>query len=446
MSETFPDVEEVRFAGPASDNPLAYRFYDAERQVLGKTMKQQLRFAVCYWHTFCFTGQDVFGASTFVRPWNGGGSEMDVARRKADAAFEFFRKLGVPFFCFHDVDVAPPGTTAREYADNLAAMTDYLAMKMESSGVELLWGTANCFGHPRYAAGAATNPDPEVFAWAAHQVSHAMHATKKLGGANYVLWGGREGYETLLNTDLKREREQLGRFLCMVVEHKHAIGFNGTLLVEPKPHEPTKHQYDFDVSAVSSLLQQYGLEKEIALNVEANHATLAGHSLHHEVATAIALGLFGSLDANRGDPQLGWDTDQFPTDVEEWTLVLYDILRAGGFTTGGINFDAKLRRSSVDLDDLFYAHVGAIDTLALALLRAAQLLDDATLSQFVDARYAAWESAWGRQIINGDMTLAALSERCLAEELRPQPRSGRQEYLEGVVSRVLHPHHYGRSK
>ena len=310
MQAYFDQLDRVRYEGSKSSNPLAFHHYNPDELVLGKRMEEHLRFAACYWHTFCWNGADMFGVGAFNRPWQQPGEALALAKRKADVAFEFFHKLHVPFYCFHDVDVSPEGASLKEYINNFAQMVDVLAGKQEESGVKLLWGTANCFTNPRYGAGAATNPDPEVFSWAATQVVTAMEATHKLGGENYVLWGGREGYETLLNTDLRQEREQLGRFMQMVVEHKHKIGFQGTLLIEPKPQEPTKHQYDYDAATVYGFLKQFGLEKEIKLNIEANHATLAGHSFHHEIATAIALGLFGSVDANRGDAQLGWDTDQ----------------------------------------------------------------------------------------------------------------------------------------
>ncbi len=328
MSSYFDKLEQVRYEGSQSFNPLAFHHYNPDEIILGKRMADHLRFAACYWHTFCWGGADMFGSNAFERPWQQSGDALALAKSKADVAFEFFHKLNVPYYCFHDVDVSPEGTSLKEYLNNFAVMTDVLAEKQESSGVKLLWGTANCFTHPRYGAGAATNPNPEVFSWAATQVFTAMNATQKLGGENYVLWGGREGYETLLNTDLQQEREQIGRFMQMVVEHKHKTGFQGTLLIEPKPQEPTKHQYDYDVATVYGFLKQFGLEKEIKVNIEANHATLAGHSFHHEIASAIALGIFGSVDANRGDPQLGWDTDQFPNSVEENALVMFEILKA----------------------------------------------------------------------------------------------------------------------
>jgi len=393
---------------------------------------------VCYWHSFNWPGNDVFGVGTFDRPWLAADADpMEAAHGKMDAAFEFFSKLGTPFWCFHDLDIAPPGDTYAETKRNLEEMVDYAAEHMARTGVKLLWGTTNTFGHPRFAAGAATNPDPGVFAYAGAQVKNAIDATHRLGGANYVLWGGREGYETLLNTRMGREADQFARFLHMVVEYKHDIGFEGTLLIEPKPQEPTKHQYDYDSATVHGFLQRYDLVGELFVNIEGNHATLAGHSFHHEVAYAIDNGIFGSIDANRGDPQNGWDTDQFPNSVEEMTLAIYEILRGGGFTTGGFNFDTKLRRQSMARDDLFHGHIGGIDTLARALLVAAQLIEDGTIESARDARYAAWTDALGVGIMGGQVTLRDLEERVAAGVIDPVPVSGRQEQLENVVNRAL---------
>jgi xylose isomerase len=433
----FPEIEQIRYEGPESESELCFRWYDAERVVAGKTMAEQLRFAVCYWHSFCWPGSDVFGDGTFERDWFAGDVPLALAERKLEVAFEFFAKLGVPFFTFHDRDLAPEGATPAETRANLDYMVERAERAMEASGVRLLWGTANLFGHPRYAAGAATNPDPEVFACAAAQVRQALEATHRLGGANYVLWGGREGYETLLNTDLRREADQLGRFLSLVVEHKHAIGFSGTLLIEPKPMEPTKHQYDFDCAAVYAFLQKYGLEREIKLNIEVNHATLAGHSFQHEIAYALANDVFGSVDANRGDPQLGWDTDQFPNDPTEAALALYTILAAGGLTTGGFNFDAKLRRQSIDPADLFHGHIGGMDTMARGLIAAARMLEDGVLAAELEQRYSGWSGALGRGILAGKVSLADLAERVEKDGLDPKPVSGGQERLENIVSRYL---------
>lgn len=434
--EFFEGVGTVRYAGPDSDDPLAYRWYDADRVVAGRRMEDHLRMAVCYWHSFVWPGTDVFGEGTLDRPWNAPGCEpMAAARQKMAAAFEFFTKLGTPFFTFHDRDIAPAGDTFAESCSRLDAMVDEALAHMERTGVRLLWGTANLFGHPRYAAGAATNPDPEVFAVAAAQVCHVLEATHRMGGANYVIWGGREGYDTLLNTDLVREEAQLARFLHLVVEHKHRIGFTGSILIEPKPAEPAKHQYDHDVATVAGFLARHGLEDEIRVNLEANHATLAGHSFHHEVATAVAAGVLGSIDANRGDAQNGWDTDQFPNSVEECTLVLYEILAAGGFATGGVNFDTKLRRQSVARDDLFHGHVGAVDTMARALLAAASLLESGELADRRAARYAGWGGTLGAGILDGGTTLADLHRLVRERDLDPAPVSGRQELLENLVNR-----------
>lgn len=438
MSQFFDQVEKIRFEGPKSTNPLAFRYYNPDEIVLGKRMEDHLRFAVAYWHTFCWPGVDMFGSSAFDRPWQQPGDALAQAHNKADVAFEFFHKLGAPYYCFHDADVIPESNTVKEYLNNMAAMRDILAKKQQETGIKLLWGTANCFTHPRYGAGAATSPDPEIFAWAATQVNTAMAVTQALGGENYVLWGGREGYETLLNTDLRQEREQIGRFMQLVVENKHKIGFQGALLIEPKPQEPTKHQYDYDVATVYGFLKQFGLEKEIRVNVEANHATLAGHTFHHEIATAIALGIFGSVDANRGDAQSGWDTDQFPNSVEENALVMYEILKAGGFTTGGLNFDAKVRRQSTDKYDLFHGHIGGMDTMALALKVAAKLIEDGRLDQTIKARYAGWNGDLGQRILQGNLSLADLAKYAEQHALAPVHHSGQQELLENIVNQVLY--------
>ncbi|CCN69270.1 xylose isomerase [Vibrio nigripulchritudo] len=437
MTKYFEGINKIKYEGANTENSLAFRYYDENKVVLGKTMKDHLRFASCYWHNFCWSGTDVFGAGTFDRSWMKEGDPIDMAKSKADAAFEFFSKLGVPYYCFHDIDVAPEGANLKEYVNNLSIMADVLEQKQEETNLKLLWGTANAFSHPRYMCGAATNPDPKVFAYAATQIFNAMAVTKRLGGENYVLWGGREGYETLLNTDLRQERKQLGRLMQMVVEHKHKIGFKGTILIEPKPKEPTKHQYDYDTATVYGFLKQFGLEKEVKVNIEANHATLAGHSFHHEVATANSLGLFGSIDANRGDAQLGWDTDQFPNSVEENTLVMYEILKAGGFTTGGFNFDARLRRPSIDNEDLFYGHIGGMDTMALALEIAAKMIEDDKISEHVVKRYAGWNQEFARNILLGTTSLEDIAQYAVDNEITPVKESGRQEYLENNVNRYI---------
>ncbi|TNH05109.1 xylose isomerase [Testudinibacter sp. TR-2022] len=438
MTHYFEKIDQIKYEGKNSKNPFAYRYYDADRMVLGKTMAEHLRLAVCYWHTFCWNGTDMFGSGSLDRPWQHALPPLEAAKQKADIAFEFIKKLNVPYYCFHDIDVAPEGNSFKEYLHNFSTIVDVLAEKQAHSGIKLLWGTANCFTNPRYMSGAASNPNPEVFACAATQVFHAMNATQKLQGENYVLWGGREGYETLLNTDLKREREQLGRFMQLVVEHKYKIGFNGTLLIEPKPQEPTKHQYDYDVATVYGFLKQFGLEKEIKVNIETNHATLAGHTFQHEVASAVGLGILGSIDANRGDPQLGWDTDQFPNSIEENALVLYEILKAGGLTTGGFNFDAKIRRQSIDKYDLFHAHIGGIDVLAQSLLIAANMIEDQQLQNIIAQRYAGWNTELGQSILNGKASLADLAKLVESNALAPQPVSGQQERLENIVNAYIY--------
>jgi xylose isomerase len=428
----------IPFGGLDSKDALSFKVYEPDREVLGKRMEDHLRIAVCLWHSFAWPGSDVFGAGTFDRPWLVPGVDpMAGARARVAAAFEFIEKLGVPFFTFHDRDVAPEGRTFSESQANLEAMVGEIESHMARTGARVLWGTANLFSHPRYAAGAATNPDPEVFAYAAAQVTGMLEATNRLGGANYVLWGGREGYETLLNTDLAREEAQLARFLALVAEHKHKIGFKGTLLIEPKPQEPTKHQYDYDSATVQGFLARHGLAGEYRVNIEVNHATLAGHSFHHEIAWAITNGVFGSIDINRGDYQNLWDTDQFPNSVDELSLALLELLRGGGFTTGGFNFDTKLRRQSMDRTDLFHAHIGGIDTLARSLLVAAALLEAGTLDRHRDQRYAGWSEPLGTSILGSDATLASLAARVAAGEIDPRPVSGRQELLENTVNQEI---------
>lgn len=435
----FHDIAPVGFEGPESDSPIAFRYYDARRQVLGKPMAEQLRLAVCYWHTFNWMGEDPFGGPSFERPWfaHAGLDPMARARLKADNAFDLFTKLGTPFFCFHDRDVAPEGSSVRQSKVNLWTMAEHLFMHMQRTGVKLLWGTANLFSHRRYMAGAATNPDPRIFAYAAEQVREALEVTHHLRGENYVLWGGREGYETLLNTDIQQEMDQMGRFLSMVVEHKHKIGFKGQILIEPKPREPSKHQYDFDTATVYGFLRRYGLESEVRVNIEVNHATLAGHSFEHEVALALAFGIFGSVDMNRGDPQCGWDTDQFPNSVHELAHAFYLIFRAGGFTSGGMNFDAKVRRQSLDPRDLVVAHVGAMDTCARALLAAEAMIRDGRFERALQTRYAGWSEPEHRAILDGHRSLAGVGDQVLLDDLDPLPSSGQQEILENWINRFV---------
>ncbi|MCQ0988772.1 xylose isomerase [Jiella marina] len=431
----FSPADPIRFQGESTSEALAYRHYDKDRLVMGKRMEDHLRFAVCYWHSFTWPGGDPFGGETFLRPWMHGGDPLELAKQKADTAFEMFRLLDVPFFTFHDVDVAPEGESLQESIDNLKAITDIFAAKMETAKVRLLWGTANLFSNRRYMAGAATNPDPDVFAYACGQVKAAIDATHRLGGANYVCWGGREGYETLLNTDMARELDQLGRFLSMLVDYKHKIGFKGPILIEPKPKEPTKHQYDFDASTVIGFLRKYDLTADVKLNLEQNHAILAGHSFDHEVKVAYANDLFGSLDINRGDDLLGWDTDQFAMDVKEIALVFHEMLQHGGFTTGGLNFDAKIRRQSIDPDDLLHAHIASMDACARGLLAAERMLEDKALTGPLADRYAGWDEPEAKAILAGERSLEQVAADALS--LNPQPRSGRQEYLEGIVNRYV---------
>jgi xylose isomerase len=437
MTEQFFSISEpLKYEGPDSDNPLSYRWYDPDALVLGKRMEDHLRFAVCYWHSFCWPGGDPFGGATIERSWFSEDT-MEAASRKADVAFEMFRLLNVPFFCFHDRDIAPEGATLAESNKNVRDIADIFQSKMADAKVDLLWGTANMFSHRRFMGGAATNPDPDVFAYAAAQVKNCLDVTHDLGGQNYVLWGGREGYETLLNTNMKQELDQIGRFMNMVVEHKYKLGFKGAILIEPKPQEPTKHQYDFDTATVYGFLKAYGLENEIKVNIEQNHAILAGHSFEHEIATAAALGVFGSIDVNRGDYQSDWDTDQFAMNVPELGLALYEIIKAGGFTTGGLNFDAKIRRQSLDPDDLLYGHAGSMDAIARALLMAERMITGGKLADAVEARYSGWEATESQAMLNGERSLEDIAARVELENINPEPKSGRQEYLEGVLNSYL---------
>lgn len=431
MTDFFTGIDPLRYDPDASD--LAFRHYNPDEIVMGKRMEDHLRFAVAYWHSFAWEGGDPFGGRTFDRPWF--GDTMALARLKADVAFEMFELLDVPYFCWHDADVRPEGATFKESRENFEAIVDYFLEKMDSSKTRLLWGTANMFSHRRFMSGAATNPDPDVFAWSAATVKTCLDATHKMGGQNYVLWGGREGYETLLNTDLTRERNQAGRFLQMVVDYKHKIGFKGTILVEPKPQEPSKHQYDYDVATVYGFLKEFGLEKEVKMNIEQGHAILAGHSFEHELALAASLGILGSIDMNRNDYQSGWDTDQFPNNVPEAALAYYEVLRSGGFTTGGTNFDAKLRRQSIDPVDLIAGHAGAMDICARGLKAAAAMLEDGTLEARRAERYAGWDDKDNASMLESD--LASIAARVESSDINPQPRSGQQEVLENVVNRFV---------
>lgn len=435
MTDFFKGLKPVKFEGPTSSNPLAYRFYNKDELVLGKRMEDHIRPAIAYWHTFAWEGGDPFGGRTFDRPWYDKG--LEGAKIKADVAFELFDLLDAPFFCFHDADVAPEGATLKESNKNLRTITDIFAKKMQSSRTRLLWGTANLFSNRRYMAGAATNPDPYVFAYAAGQVKQMLEITHELGGANYVLWGGREGYETLLNTRIKQEQDQAARFLSLVIEHAKKIGFKGQLLIEPKPQEPTKHQYDYDVATVYGFLKTYGLEKEVKVNIEVGHAFLAGHSFEHELAVAGGLGILGSVDANRNDLQSGWDTDQFPNNPGEMALAFYQILKAGGLGKGGFNFDAKVRRQSIEPADLLYGHIGGLDVLARGLKGAAAMIEDGTFDKAQDARYAGWNEKGAAAMLRGERTLEQIAQWVEADNINPEPRSGQQEYLENLVNRFV---------
>lgn len=434
MAEYFPGVSQIKYEGPDSKNPLAFKYYNPTEKVMGKKMADHLRFAVCYWHTFKGLGSDPFGtAGTMIRDYNKSDDPMKVAEMTLDAAFEFFTKLGVQYWCFHDRDIAPEAETLAETNKRLDAVVALAKKKQKETGVKLLWGTTNMFSHRRFMAGASTNPSPAVFAYAASQVKKAMEVTHELGGEGYVFWGGREGYETLLNTDLKRELDHLGAFMNMAVDYKKKIGFKGQFYIEPKPKEPTKHQYDFDAGNCYAFLQKYGLVDHFKMNIEANHATLAGHTFHHELAFCAANGILGSVDANRGDELLGWDTDQFPTNLYETALAMYLILKAGGFTTGGLNFDAKVRRQSIDMVDLFHAHVGAMDCFARGLKIAAQLLKDKVFDKFIKERYSGWDKDLGKKIEEGKVGFTELEEYTLKNG-EPAIQSGRQEMLENILN------------
>jgi len=433
MNEFFPEIKQpIPFEGPESKNPLAFKYYNAQQIVGQKTMQEHMRFSVAYWHTFKASGMDPFGAPTFVRPWIKAATPLEQAGYTVRAAFEFAQKLGATFYCFHDRDLAPEGETFAESCKNLEIMVAKAKELQEETGIKLLWGTANLFGHPRYAHGAASNPDAHVFAYAAAQVKHAIAATKELGGVNYVFWGGREGYETLLNTDMKREQEQMARFFHMAVDYARQIGFEGQFLIEPKPKEPTKHQYDFDAATVLSFLRAYDLFDHFKLNIEANHATLAGHTFEHDLTVASIDGKLGSIDANVGDPLLGWDTDQFPSDPASCTLAMLVVLKQGGIGSGGFNFDAKPRRGSFDEIDLFYAHISGMDTFARGLLAAHQIIEDGVLDEFIKARYASYQEGIGQRTMNGQESFESM-EQYILQQGDPTFKSGRQEMLESIL-------------
>lgn len=432
----FPEVEKITYEGRESDNPLAFKWYNPGQKVGDKTMEEHMRFAVAYWHSFCGTGGDPFGPGPRPLPWAVEGDAITQAKAKMDAAFEFITKLGVPYYCFHDVDVVDEGDSIAETARRMQAIVEYAKEKQAASGVKLLWGTANLFSNPRYMNGAATNPDFQVVSYAATQIKNALDATIELGGENYVFWGGREGYMSLLNTNMKREREHLGRFLAMARDYARANGFTGTFFIEPKPAEPTKHQYDFDSATVIGFLNEFGLEKDFMLNIEVNHATLAGHTFEHELQVAADAGMLGSIDANRGDNQNGWDTDQFPMDLWELSQAMLIILEAGGFTKGGINFDAKIRRNSTDNLDLFHAHIGGMDAFARALVVANDILEKSPYRKMRQDRYASFDSGAGADFEAGKLSLTDLV--ALAEQNgEPEMRSGQQELYENIVNQYI---------
>jgi xylose isomerase len=434
--EYFPGIGKIHYEGPQSDNPLAFKWYDEQRIIAGKPMKEVMRFAVAYWHSFCNAGGDPFGPGTRQFAWDQASDAIDRAKDKMDAAFEFITKIGIPYYCFHDVDLVDEGPSIAEYERRMQAITAYARQKQDASGVKLLWGTANVFSNPRYMNGASTNPDFQVVAWAGTQVKNALDATIALGGENYVFWGGREGYMTLLNTDMKREQEHLAKFLHMAKDYARKNGFKGVFFIEPKPCEPTKHQYDYDSATVIGFLRQYGLDKDFKLNVEVNHATLAGHTFQHELQVAADAGMLGSIDANRGDAQNGWDTDQFPMNLNDLVESMLVILEAGGFAGGGINFDAKTRRNSTDPEDLFHAHIGGMDSFARALIVADKVLRESPYRQFRKDRYASFDSGQGRAFEEGKLSLEDLRAYAI-EAGEPAMRSGRQEWLENIINNCI---------
>jgi len=434
--EFFKGIGQIKFEGHQSDNPLAFKWYDENKVVSGKKLRDHVRFAVCYWHTFCNTGSDPFGPGTKNFPWNASADAVQRGKDKMDAAFEFITKLGVPYYCFHDIDLIDEGDSIAEYEKRLQSIVDYAKQKQSASGVKLLWGTANVFSNPRYMNGASTNPDFSVVAYAGTQIKNALDATILLGGENYVFWGGREGYMSLLNTNMKRELDHLARFLTMARDYARKQGFKGVFFIEPKPCEPTKHQYDYDASTVIGFLHHYGLDKDFKLNVEVNHATLAGHTFQHELQVAADAGMLGSIDANRGDAQNGWDTDQFPMQLNELVESMLIILEAGGFGGGGVNFDAKTRRNSTDLEDIFLAHIGGMDAFARALIIADHILQKSPYKKFRKDRYASFDSGKGKEFEEGKLTLEDLRNFAITNG-EPKQLSGKQEWLENIINRYI---------
>ncbi len=436
MKEFLKGVEKIKFEGPDSKNMLSFKYYDADKMIMGKSMKDHCKFAMSYWHTLCGEGADMFGQGTIDRTY-GETDPMKIAKAKAKAGFEFMDKLGIEYYCFHDADVAPQGNSLAEFKANLAEIVDYLAELQKEYGIKLLWGTANLFSNPRYMSGAGTNPSADIFACGAFQIKNAIDATIKLGGTGYTFWGGREGYETLLNTDMGIEQDNLANLMKYAVTYARKNGFKGAFYVEPKPKEPMKHQYDFDSATVIGFLRHYGLDKDFKLNIEANHATLATHTFQHEIEIARINGFFGSIDANQGDYLLGWDTDEFPYDVRESTLCMYEVLKAGGFVTGGLNFDAKVRRPSNSFEDIAIAYILGMDTYALGLINAAKMIEDGRLDTFVTDRYASYKTGLGKKIASGESSLEELEEYALSlKEIKVE--SGRQEMLEAVLNQIMY--------
>ena len=437
MSKTyFPNIDKIKFEGKGSKNPFAFKYYDENKVVGGKTLKEHFKFSIAYWHTFCATGADPFGPGTMVRPWDANSDAIQRAKDKMDAAFEFITKIGAPYYCFHDIDLIDEGNSLSEYESRMQIITDYAKQKQAETGVKLLWGTANVFSNPRYMNGASTNPDFNVVTWAGTQVKNAIDATIKLGGENYVFWGGREGYMSLLNTNMKRETEHLGRFLTMARDYARKNGFKGTFFIEPKPMEPTKHQYDYDSATVIGFLRHFGLDKDFKLNIEVNHATLAGHTFQHELQVAADAGMLGSIDANRGDAQNGWDTDQFAINLQELTEAMLVILQAGGLQGGGVNFDAKVRRNSTDLEDLFLAHIGSMDAFARGMLIANDILENSAYLDLRKQRYASFDAGKGKEFEEGKLTLEDLRSLAVANG-EPKQTSGKQELYENILNEFI---------
>lgn len=437
MSKTyFPNIDKIKFEGKGSKNPFAFKYYDENKIVGGKTLKEHFKFSIAYWHTFCATGADPFGPGTMLRPWDANADAVQRAKDKMDAAFEFITKIGAPYYCFHDIDLIDEGNSLSEYENRMQIITDYAKQKQAETGVKLLWGTANVFSNPRYMNGASTNPDFNVVTWAGTQVKNAIDATIKLGGENYVFWGGREGYMSLLNTDMKRETEHLGRFLTMARDYARKNGFKGTFFIEPKPMEPTKHQYDYDSATVIGFLRHFGLDKDFKLNIEVNHATLAGHTFQHELQVAADAGMLGSIDANRGDAQNGWDTDQFAINLQELTEAMLVILQGGGLQGGGVNFDAKVRRNSTDLEDLFLAHIGSMDAFARGMLIANDILENSAYLDLRKQRYASFDAGKGKEFEEGKLTLEDLRSLAVANG-EPKQISGKQELYENILNEFI---------